>query len=121
MIGSSRKEVGDMMTIKAFAKLCGCTAQTLRYYDSIGLLKPMRVDDWTGYRYYDKAQAIDFVKIRNLQAADFSIREIEALLSQPEEAVFDAFEEKIAAQQEKLRRIREIQQTYLREKNAMEN
>lgn len=109
-----------MMTIKAFAELCGCTAQTLRYYDRIGLLQPAQVDKWTGYRYYEQRQAIDFVKIRNLQAADFTIGEIGRLLLEPDEAVYAAFEEKIAAQQEKLQRIRKIQQTYLREKNAME-
>lgn len=109
-----------MMTIKAFAELCGCTAQTLRYYDHIGLLKPAQVDKWTGYRYYEQRQALDFVKIRSLQAADFAISEIESLLHATDEAVYAAFEEKIAAQQEKLQRIREIQQTYLREKSAME-
>ena len=109
-----------MMTIKAFAELCGCTAQTLRYYDRIGLLRPAQVDKWTGYRYYERRQALDFVKIRNLQAADFAISEIGELLQQPDEAVYAAFGAKIAAQEQKLERIREIQQTYLREKNAME-
>lgn len=109
-----------MMTIKAFAELCGCTAQTLRYYDRTGLLLPVRVDKWTGYRYYEEQQALDYIKIKNLQAADFSIREIEVLLTQPDEAVYEAFERQIAAQQEKLLRIREIQRTYLREKSAME-
>ena len=32
------------MTIKDFAALCGCSTQTLRDYDRIGLLKPSRVD-----------------------------------------------------------------------------
>lgn len=109
-----------MMTIKAFAELCGCTTQTLRYYDRIGLLRPAQVDKWTGYRYYERRQALDFVKIRNLQAADFAISEIETLLQEPDEVVYAAFEAKIAAQEEKLVRIREMQQTYLREKNAME-
>jgi len=109
-----------MMTIKAFAELCGCTAQTLRYYDRVGVLRPAKVDKWSGYRYYEERQALDFIKIRNLQAADFTIGEVCALLSQPDEAVYAAFERQIAAQEEKLRRIREIQQTYLREKNAME-
>ena len=45
-----------MITIQGFAKLCGCNTQTLRYYDRIGLLAPARVDEWTGYRYYDKEQ-----------------------------------------------------------------
>ena len=43
-----------MMTIKEFASLCGCNTQTLRYYDKIDLLKPVRVDQWTGYRYYER-------------------------------------------------------------------
>ncbi len=109
-----------MMTIKAFAELCGCTAQTLRYYDRVGVLRPAQVDKWSGYRYYEERQALDFIKIRNLQAADFTIGEVCALLAQPDEAVYEAFERQIAAQQEKLQRIREIQQTYLREKNDME-
>lgn len=109
-----------MMTIKGFAALCQCTAQTLRYYDQVGLLKPARVDEWSGYRYYDETQAVDFVKIKNLQAADFTIGEIKALLTQPDQAVYDAFEQKIAAQREKLAQIIRIQQTYLREKISME-
>lgn len=109
-----------MMTIKGFAQLCGCTAQTLRYYDKVDLLKPMQVDKWSGYRYYGEAQALDYVKIKNLQAADFSIGEIRQLLAQPDDKVYAAFGEKIAAQQDKLRRIRQIQKQYLHEKNNME-
>lgn len=109
-----------MMTIKEFATLCQCTAQTLRYYDQVELLKPARVDEWSGYRYYDEKQAVDFVKIKNLQAADFTIGEIKVLLTQPDQAIYDAFEQKIAAQREKLRQIIHIQQTYLREKISME-
>lgn len=49
----------DMMTIKEFANLCNCNSQTLRYYDRINLLKPVKVDDMNGYRYYEKEQAFD--------------------------------------------------------------
>ena len=108
------------MTIKEFANICRCNTQTLRYYDRIDLLKPARVDPWTGYRHYDPHQALDFVKIKNLQAADFTIEEVRTLLTCPDEAVYAAFQEKIAAQEAKLERIRAIQQSYLREKNAME-
>ena len=41
------------MTIKEFARLCGCNPQTLRYYDHVDLLKPVKVDQWSGYRYYE--------------------------------------------------------------------
>ena len=109
-----------MMTIKEFASLCSCNTQTLRYYDKISLLKPVKVDPWSGYRYYEKAQAIDFVKIKNLQAADFTIEEIKTLLTLPDQQVYEAFDRKIAEQSEKLKRIREIQKSYLAEKNNME-
>lgn len=109
-----------MMTIKEFASLCGCNTQTLRYYDKIDLLKPVKVDQWSGYRYYTKSQAIDFVKIKNLQAADFTIDEIKLLLTLQDQQVYAAFERKITEQSQKLERIKEIQQSYLTEKSNME-
>ena len=108
-----------MMTIKEFARLCGCSTQTLRYYDKIDLLKPVKVDPWSGYRYYEKDQAVDFVKIKNLQAADFPIVRIKELLRLSDQQVYAAFEEQIASQMQKLERIREIQRTYLTEINMM--
>ncbi len=85
-----------MITIQGFAKLCGCNAQTLRFYDRIGLLTLARVDSWTSYRYYEEEQAVRFVKIKNLQRADFSIEEIKTLLEADEDSLMQAFDGKIA-------------------------
>lgn len=109
-----------MMTIKEFAQLCSCNTQTLRYYDRIGLLKPCRVDQWTNYRYYEKEQALDFIKIKHLQSADFSIDEIKTLLAKADHEVYEAFDRKIAEQELKLERIKQIQKSYLEEKSTME-
>ena len=109
-----------MITIQGFAKLCGCNTQTLRYYDRIGLLTPAKVDEWTGYRYYEDEQALLFVKIKNLQQADFSIEEIKALLPGDDDLLAAAFERKIEEQQQKLERIREIQRSYLKETMDMQ-
>ena len=87
-------------------------SQTLRYYDRIGLLTPAKVDEWTGYRYYEEEQALLFVKIKNLQQADFSIEEIKTILPGDDELLTAAFERKIREQQQKLERIREIQRSY---------
>lgn len=108
------------MTIKEFAKLCNCNPQTLRYYDKEDLLKPNEVDSWTGYRLYSEEQALDFVKIKNLQEADFSIKEIKELLTKSDEEIYQAFDNKILEQVVKLERIRKIQATYLSEKQSME-
>ena len=109
------------MTIKEFAKLCNCNPQTLRYYDKEDLLKPETVDAWTGYRYYSEEQALDFVKIKNLQEADFSIKEIKELLTKSDEEIYLAFDRKIEEQVEKLERIRKTQAAYLSEKQNMES
>ena len=109
-----------MITIQGFAKLCGCNTQTLRYYDRIGLLAPAKVDQWTGYRYYEESQAMRFVKIKNLQQADFSIGEIMPLLEVDDDQLMEAFERKITEQKQKLERIREIQKSYLRETMDMQ-
>lgn len=107
------------MTIKEFSNLCGCNAQTLRYYDSINLLKPARVDQFTGYRYYDSNQALDYVKIKNLQDAMFTIDEIKKLLEADDEEIVQAFESKIREQEAKLERIKMIQMSYRRDYMSM--
>lgn len=109
------------MTILEFARLCGTSTQTLRYYDRIDLLKPRRVDSWTGYRYYEKEQAADFVKIKNLQLADFSIAEIKVLLHASPEKIIRAFDAKIAAEKEKLASILKIQEAYRKEAMNIED
>ncbi len=45
----------DVYTIGQLARLAGVTTRTLRYYDQIGLLKPMEVSE-AGYRLYGRAQ-----------------------------------------------------------------
>lgn len=110
-----------MITIQGFARLCGCNTQTLRYYDRIGLLAPARVDEWTGYRYYEEEQAMLFVRIKNLQQADFSIEEIKSLLGRNDDYVLAAFNRKVEEQKQKLSKIREIQRAYLKETMEMRN
>lgn len=65
-----RYKIGD------FAKLLNTSVRTLRYYNSLGLLIPVEIDVFTGYRYYDDKQINDFNKIKLLQEAGFSLEEI---------------------------------------------
>lgn len=109
------------MTIKEFASLCGCNPQTLRYYDHVDLLKPVKVDKWSSYRYYDEEQALIFVKIKNLQKAGFTIDEIKELLNKDNQEIFDAFSTKIVEQEERLAEIKKIQMSYQTEMSEMYN
>ena len=109
------------MTIKEFAHICGCNPQTLRYYDQIDLLKPVKVDRWSGYRYYDEEQAYVFVKIKNLQKAGFTIDEIRGLLDKDNLAICRAFDEKIAKEEKRLQEIKDIRQSYQTEMNNIKD
>lgn len=46
------------MKIGEFAKACNMPISMLRYYDSYGLLKPIYIDGFTGYRYYSESQLV---------------------------------------------------------------
>lgn len=45
-----------LFTISEFARLRNVNINSLRYYEKIGVLKPVRVDAQTGYRYYSPDQ-----------------------------------------------------------------
>ncbi len=108
------------MTIKEFARLCGCNPQTLRYYDHVELLKPVEVDRWSGYRYYEEKQALAFVKIKNLQKAGFTIEEIKELLDQDNAVICKAFDARIAAEEKRLQEIKDIRKSYQAEMTDMQ-
>lgn len=46
----------EEMSIGAFARASRLSPKALRIYDELGLLAPVRVDESSGYRYYDAAQ-----------------------------------------------------------------
>lgn len=94
-----------MYQIGEFSKICQASVKTLRYYDRIGLLKPIEVDRFTGYRYYDRRQLERMLLIQKLKRYGFSLEEIQPLLS-CESGVFC---QELGRQREKLqRRIQEL-------------
>lgn len=69
-----------MLKIGEFSKLTKTTVKTLRFYDEVGLLNPVFVDD-NGYRYYEISQLNDIIKIIELRNLDISIKDIKEILS----------------------------------------
>ena len=68
------------MQIGDFSKLSFVTVKTLRYYDEIGLFKPARVDELTGYRYYLASQLPRLNRIVALKNMGLSLEEVARLL-----------------------------------------
>jgi DNA-binding transcriptional MerR regulator len=70
----------QLLSIGRFARLSGLSIKALRHYDEIGLLRPVRVDEASGYRYYALSQARDAEAIRRLRSLDVPLDEIAELL-----------------------------------------
>jgi len=69
-----------MIRIGDFSKLSRVSIKTLRYYDEMDLLKPIAVDRFTGYRYYEFDQLPRLNRILALRDLGFSLEEIGQLL-----------------------------------------
>jgi len=67
--------------IGEFSKLSMLTVKALRFYEKEGLLVPARVDEWSGYRFYEASQLETAATIKALRQLDFSVQEIKAHLS----------------------------------------
>ena len=113
-----------MFKIGDFARINKVTIKALRHYDSLGLLKPKKIDHFTGYRYYEAEQIPRLNKILSLKEIGFSLEEIAGVLKTELSAVeFEALLRqkqleiltRIKDEQEKLERVRFLIELYKKE------
>lgn len=71
-----------MIKIGEFSKFVQVPVGTLRYYDQVGLLKPVHVDRFTGYRYYSFSQLPRLNRILALKGLGFSLEQIAIVLAE---------------------------------------
>jgi two-component system chemotaxis response regulator CheY len=76
--------VEERLTIGKLSKSVNISADTLRYYDEIGLLKPAHRDADSGYRYYTMGQAKALGRILEFKEFGFSLDEIKEMLGSAE-------------------------------------
>lgn len=88
--------------IHELAALSGVTVRTLRYYDQIGLLTPVRSAD-NGYRLYETAQVDRLQQILFYRALGISLTRIAELLDTPDFDRASALEEHRSALLEQCR------------------
>ena len=94
MEGTALLKIGD------FSKLSRISVRMLRHYDEIGLLRPVYVDRFTDYRYYDEHQLPTVGRITALKDMGFHLAEIGQLLELYDDK--DALDAHLAAQQRQL-------------------
>jgi len=66
--------------IKQVSDIAGVSVRTLQYYDKIGLLKPSFHSE-SGYRIYKDGDLIELQEILFLKELDFTLKEIQSIIS----------------------------------------
>lgn len=69
-----------MFTIGDFATMGRVSIRMLRHYDAIGLLEPVKVDEFTGYRYYEAAQLRRLNRLVALKDLGFTLAEVAKII-----------------------------------------
>jgi len=109
------KDVKDLLSIGELSRLCYVPVKTLRYYDKIGVLKPVFVDPSNQYRYYSASQIPYIIAIRMKKMVGSSLFEVKNFLEIKEQvsdmdkimAITNQREMEINKQLEKLLRFKE--------------
>ncbi|HEX2622209.1 MAG TPA: MerR family transcriptional regulator [Phototrophicaceae bacterium] len=71
-----------MLRISDFAEIAQVSTSALRYYDEIGIFKPIYVDTATGYRYYTVDQLVRLNRILALRDLGIDLTQIAQLLDE---------------------------------------
>lgn len=71
-----------MYSIGEFSKLSGLSINTLRHYESVGILIPETINESTGYRYYSASQLVTVNKILAMKDVGFSLGEISKIFTE---------------------------------------
>ncbi|MFJ5828593.1 MerR family transcriptional regulator [Streptomyces sp. NPDC093089] len=75
-----------MFTIGDFARHGRVSVRMLRHYDAIGLLRPARVDPFTGYRHYTADQLARLNRVIALKDLGFTLEQVGAILDEQVDA-----------------------------------
>lgn len=71
----------QLLTASEFAKVCQVTPRTIRWYQEQGIIKPIKIDKWNKYAYFDPQQALKVFRIKLLQQFNLPLREIKNLVN----------------------------------------
>ncbi|POR04688.1 MerR family transcriptional regulator [Alkalispirochaeta sphaeroplastigenens] len=102
--------VGDM------ARINSISAQTLRYYEKLGLLTPELVDPANGYRYYSIKQSARLDMIQHMKSLGMNLTEIQEQLEKKDPAVIqDLLERQCRNLSHQIRQLQTTKKAVLRE------
>lgn len=100
-----------MFKIREFAEIAQVSMSALRYYDEIGIFKPIQVDASTGYRFYSIEQLVRLNRILALKDLGLELTQIVQLLD--EEVTTQALRGMLCLRQAKLQQHIQAEQEQL--------
>jgi Predicted transcriptional regulators len=107
-----------MYNIGTFSKLSNTSIQTLRYYDTLELLKPSEIGEYNNYRYYTNEELMKMRIIKKLKKMGLSLREIMIVLTAPDKNYFLKHKEKLQKDvNNNLKNIRDLEEIIKKMKN----
>lgn len=110
-------------SIRELSELAGVSTRTLRYYDEIGLLKPLYVNE-AGYRFYGGHEAALLQQILFYRERGFGLQQIQRILYQEDFDMLHALQEHLLELEEQRTHIdaliRVVKQTIASEKGECE-
>lgn len=97
-------------TINKLAQMAGVSTRTLRYYDQIGLLTPVRIGD-NGYRYYDRKNLLHLQQILFYRQLSMPLKDIVQILGDADFNARKALEEHRGALNQKANQLEMLIET----------
>lgn len=83
-------------SIRELSELAGVSARTLRYYDEIGLLKPLYVNE-AGYRFYGDSEVAILQQILFYRERGFDLKQIQKAIYEDDFDIVEALEDHLMA------------------------
>ena len=103
-------------TIKETAKLSGLPESTLRYYETIGLIHPIKRDTSSKHRFYSEQDVNHVIAIACLNATEMSIEDMRTYLKNRSKGKQAAGEQVDLLEKQKQRMVEELHHLVLRQK-----
>ena len=83
-------EKENLISIGDISEMYDISKRTLRLYHEMGLLVPAKVDEWTGYRYYEQSQTERLDLILQMKSSGLTLKQIRELLDTENLNTFEA-------------------------------
>ncbi|WFD12299.1 MerR family transcriptional regulator [Tepidibacter hydrothermalis] len=107
-------------SIGEMSKLHKISIQTLRYYDEIGLFKPIYVDKKSNYRYYSIEQFSKLDVVKYLKYLGMPLKEIKDKLEENNEEILKLLNNKIDVVDSKIKELELIKKVLNTKKETIE-